>query len=134
MTHRSPLAIDDHFASIGELDGVADEVDQDLRQTPTIAMTCWHFGSHLDLERELLVGGQRLKRATDGLGNILKGVIGKIENELASLDLRQIKHVIDQAEQVLAVALKPFEYAHRLFGQLAVDAVRHQFGVDREWR
>ena len=92
-------------------------------------MTCWQFGSHLDLERELLVGGQRLKRAADCLGNILKGVIGEIEDELASLDLRQIEYVVDQAEQVSAVTLKPFEYAHRLFWQFTVDAVRHQFGV-----
>ena len=116
MTRQS-RGLDDYFASIGELDGVADKVDQDLRQAPPIAVTGWHFGGHLDLERELLVGGQRLKRAADGLGNILKGVIGKFQHELASLDLRQIKHVIDQAKQVSAVTLKPFEYAHRLFWQ-----------------
>ena len=87
MTLRSPRPYDD-FASIGELDGVADEIDQDLRQTPPVAVTGWQFGRHLDLERELLVGGQRLKRAADGLGNILKGIIGEFEDKLASLDLR----------------------------------------------
>src|SRR5271154_6047829 len=96
----------DHFASIGELDGVADEVDHDLRQAPSVTVAGWQFGSHLDLERELLVSGQRLKRAADGLGNILKGVTGKFEHQLASLDLRQIKHVIDQAKQVPAVTLE----------------------------
>ena len=101
----------------------------DLRQTTPVAMTCWHFGSHLDLERELLVGGQGLKRAADGLGNILNRVIGQFKDELASFDLRQIEYVIDQSEQVSAVTLKPFQYAHRLFWQLAVNAVRHQFGV-----
>ena len=71
-------------------------------------MTCWQFGSHFDLENELLVGGQGLKRAADGLGNIFKGVISQFEYELASLDLRQIEYIIDQSEQVSAVALKPF--------------------------
>src|SRR5580704_16921491 len=108
-------SLDDDFPCIRELDGVTDKVDQDLGQAPPIAITCWHFGGHLDLERELLVGGERLKRAADGLGNILKRIIGEIERELASLDLRQIEHVIDQAEQVSAVALQPLEYSHRLF-------------------
>src|SRR5271170_6499901 len=100
-------------------------------------MTGWQFGRHLDLERKLLVSRQRLKRATDGLGDILKRIIGKIEYQLASLDLRQIEYVIDQAEEVSAVTLKPFEYAHRLFWQFAVDAIRHQFGVAEngvQWR
>ena len=51
------------------------------------------------------------------------------EYELASLDLGQVKHVIDESEQVLAVGLKPFEYAKHILGRLAISAVRHQFGV-----
>ena len=78
-------------------------------------MTGGQFGSHLDLEGEFLVGGQGLKRAADGLGNILKGVIGELKHELASLDLRQIEHVIDQAEQMFAIALQPFQYAQHFF-------------------
>ena len=70
-------------------------------------MARWQFGSHLDFERELLVSGQRFERAADRLGNVFKGVIGEIEYKLASLDLRQVKHVIDQAKQVPAVTLEP---------------------------
>src|SRR5580704_2469138 len=92
-------------------------------------MTCWQFGRHIDLKSELLVGGQRLKRAANSLGNIFKRVIGEIKRELASLNLRQIEYIIDQAKQVSAVTFKPFEDTHRLFWQLTVDAVRHQFGV-----
>src|SRR5580704_6928087 len=78
----------DHFPSVGEFYGVTDEIDHDLRQAATVTMACWQFRSHLDLERELLVSGEGLKRAADSLGNILKGVIGEFEYELASLDLR----------------------------------------------
>src|SRR5262249_46820910 len=45
------------------------------------------------------------------------------------LNLRQIEHVIDQSEQVLAVGLKPLEYAEHFLGWLAVSAVSHQFGI-----
>src|SRR5579864_254155 len=131
------LSLDDHFPSIGELDRVADEIDQDLRQAPPVAMTCWQFAGDLDLEAELFVDRQWLKRAADSLSNVFEGIIREFEHQLASFDLGQIEHVIDQAEQVLAIALQPFEYTQRFFWQLAVDAVRHQFGIAEngvQWR
>jgi len=57
--------------------------------------------------------------------DVLNAVIGKFEDELASLDLGQIEHVIDQTEQMFSVGLKPFEYAEHLLGWLTVSAVRH---------
>jgi hypothetical protein len=48
--------LDDHFARIGELDGIADEIDQDLRQTPPVAAARGQLRSDLDLEPELLIG------------------------------------------------------------------------------
>jgi hypothetical protein len=62
----------DRFASIGELNGVPDEVDHDLHQSSPIAVACRQFSSHIDLECELLVGGQRLQCTMDGPGNILQ--------------------------------------------------------------
>jgi hypothetical protein len=41
----------------------------------------------VELERQLLVGRQRLKRAANRLGNVLNAVIGEFENQLAGLDL-----------------------------------------------
>src|SRR6516225_4795 len=120
------------FAGIGELDRVADQIDQNLRQAAAISMTRRQFGSKLELERELLVGRQRLQRAANRLGDVLNAVIGKFENQLAGLDLGQIKHVIDQSEQVFAIGLKPFEYAKHLLGRFAVSAVRHQFGIAQD--
>src|SRR5262249_46826736 len=89
-------------------------------------------GASSSLNASLFVGRQRLQCAADGLGDVLNAVIGKLENQLAGLDLGQIEHVIDQSEQVLAVGLKPFEYAEHLFGWLTVSAVRHQFGVAQD--
>src|SRR6516165_640960 len=121
------FGLDGNFARIGELNGVADKIDQDLRQAAAVAAARWQLGSYLDLERKLLVCRQRLKRAANGLGNVLNAVIGKFENQLASLDLGEIKHVIDQSEQMLAVGLKAFEYAMHLIGWFTISAVHHQF-------
>ena len=53
------------FAGIGELDGVANEIDQDLRQAPTVTAARGQLRSHLDFEQELFVGCQRLQRAAN---------------------------------------------------------------------
>src|SRR5215472_17399093 len=89
------FGLDGDFAGIGELNGVAHKIDQYLRQAPAIAVARRQLRSDLDFESELLIGGQRFKRAADGLGNILDAVIGKFENQLAGLDLREIEHVVD---------------------------------------
>src|SRR6516225_2739518 len=118
--------LDGDLAGIGELDRVANEIDQDLRQATAIAVARRQFGGQLELERKLFVGCQRLERTANRLGNVLNRVIGKFEFELAGLDLGQIEHVIDQPKQMLAVGLKAFEYAKHLLGCLAVSAVRNQ--------
>src|SRR6516165_2944088 len=126
------FGFDGDLARIGELDGIANEIDQHLRQAAAISMTRRQFGSKLELERELFVGRQRLQRTAHGLGDVLNAVIGKFENQLAGLDLGQIKHVIDESKQVLAVGLYSFEYAQHLLGRLTVSAVRHQFSVAQD--
>src|SRR6516225_1389421 len=126
------FGLDGHFARIGELNRVADEIDQDLGQAATVAVAWRQVGSQLKLERELFVGRQRLKRAANRLGYVLNAVIGKFEDELAGFDLGEIEHVIDQTEQMFAVGLKAFEYAEHLLGRLAIRAVRHQFGVTQD--
>src|SRR5215813_4407619 len=64
--------------------------------------------------------------------NVLNAVIRKFEFELTGLDLRQIEHVIDESEQMLAIGLKAFEYAKHVLGRLAISTVRHQFSVPQD--
>src|SRR5215472_9549578 len=90
------------------------------------------MGSYLHFEPELLVGSQRLKRAANGLRDILNGIIGEFEDELAGLDLGKVEHVIDEPEQVSAVGLKALEYAKHFLGWLTISAIRHQFGIAQD--
>src|SRR6516165_8645314 len=46
------FGLDGDFAGIGELNGVADEIDQHLRQTAAVAVARRQVGSKLELERE----------------------------------------------------------------------------------
>src|SRR6516165_4522673 len=118
------FGLDGDFADISELDGIADEIDQDLRQAAAVAMARGQLRSHFNFERQLLVSSQRFKRAADSLSNILNAVIGQFEHKLACLDLGQIEHVVDESEQVFAIGLKALEDAQHLLGWLAVSAVR----------
>src|SRR6516162_1948220 len=117
------FGLDGNFARISELDGVANKIDQNLSQSSAVTMAWWQFRGHLDFEGQLFVSRQRLQRAADCLGNVLNGVIGEFEDELASLNLGQIEHVIDQSQQVPAIGLKAFEYAEHLLGRLAISAI-----------
>src|SRR5262249_18392309 len=56
----------------------------------------------------------------------------EFEFQLTSLDLGEVKHVIDEPKQVLAIALQSLEHYQHLFRRLAVSAVRHQFGVTKD--
>src|SRR5688500_7727349 len=47
---------DFHFTGIGELDRIADKVEQDLRQATLVATALREAGCHVSLEYELLVG------------------------------------------------------------------------------
>ena len=63
-TKNAPIVrfgLDRDFAGIGELDGVADEVNQNLRQAPAVAAAGWQLRGNLDLEGELLVARQWLE-------------------------------------------------------------------------
>jgi hypothetical protein len=51
-----------------------------------VAMPRRQFGGQIELKREFLVGRQRLKRAADRLGDVLNGIIGQFEHQLASFD------------------------------------------------
>jgi hypothetical protein len=42
-----------------------------LGQAAAIALARWQIGSQINLEGEFFVRRQRLKRAADGLGNVL---------------------------------------------------------------
>ncbi len=82
--------------------------------------------------KELLVRRQRLDRTVNGLGDALERVIGKIEDKLAGLDLRQIEHVVDEPKEMPAIAFKPFEHAEHFFRRLAINAVRQELGIAQD--
>ena len=63
------------------------------------------------------------------MDDVLERVVRKIERQFTGLDFRQIEHVIDQAEEVLAVGVQAIEHLAHLVRRLAVDVVENKLGV-----
>ena len=89
------------LAALGELDGVADQVDQDLAQpagSPTRAVG--HVGGDVAGQLQALArgrAGQRLHACRSSMSRRSKSIA--LEVELAGLDLREIEDVVDDRQQ-----------------------------------
>src|SRR5262249_53569505 len=119
---------DKHLASVGELDGVADEIKEHLGQALLIAEANVEGLLHLGLERELLVLCQRLCGRTYRLDHALDRILGHVESELAGFDLGDVEHGIDEAQQMLAVGADAGKGIEGLLTQGLVEAFLHEFG------
>ena len=91
---------DDDLALLGELDGVADEVQQHLTQPPGIAEHhVGHVGRDVAGELEPFSAGaqrQQLGRVAHGLAQV---ELDALQIEPPGLDLREVEDVVDDGEQ-----------------------------------
>jgi hypothetical protein len=81
---------DTDFASVGELDGVANQVEQHLREPLLVAKPNRQRFGHLRPERELLVLRERFGGRTHGLDHALNLVCRHVQGELAGFDLGDV--------------------------------------------
>ncbi len=127
---------DGHFAPLGELDGIADQVDQHLLE---LVGVCLQSGQVvLDPGRQCQATGFCLHlHHVDQLGNQRSGAGGvDLQLHAPGLDLRQVENVVDQAEQVLAVAVNLLRVAELALPEHAIavllqDAGEADDGVQR---
>src|SRR5262249_53330970 len=97
--------LDRDLALIGKLDGIADEIEHDLRKPTLVAMAYWQIQAYDRGQGELLSGCERLHGYDDGVDNVLERIVPKIKRQLTSFDFGEVEHVVDQAEQVLPIGL-----------------------------
>ena len=95
----------DHLAAFGELDGVAEQVGEDLAQL--VPVTQHHEGDvlgHLHPKQQALGVGTQTED-----GGQVRNQVAKIEDRdaqlgVASLDLGHVQDIVDDRQQVLAAA------------------------------
>ena len=99
------------FARVGELDGIADQVQQDLRDAPLVAASRRQMRRHFGFEYQVLFAAASGSTAlTDAVDDLLDRIVGQRQRELTGLDLGQVEHVVDEPEKMPAVALDALEH------------------------
>ena len=114
---RVQQPVDDaHLAGLGELDGIAHQIDENLPQAGRIGED--GFGQRavgLDGERQALsVGPSSHQRGHVG-ENLPGGGGNALDVELAGLDLGDVEDVVDQGQQHFAVAADGVEVVPAIF-------------------
>src|ERR1700732_2958301 len=122
-------SLDRNLPLIGKFDRIADEVEQHLGDAAFVSPAGRKIGSKLDVQGNLFLQCQGLDQAEHGLHDILERIIGKGEAELPCLDLGEVKHVVNQAEEVLAVALDALKDGAHLLRRLPINVVNNELGI-----
>ena len=106
----------------GELDGVGDEVKQDLAQPVGIAveeLRC--FGRCLPAEVKLLGASLIGESLDDILHDAPQVEIHVVQNDLPSLDLGQVQDVIDERQKRAAAGLDDLGVSELLFAETGIE-------------
>ena len=107
------LDVDRDLAALGgELEGVGQQVEDDLLELVRIDRQLDGMGRVLEIEADLLLVGQGLDRGEQGRDEFDEVDAPDLEPHPALLELVQVEEVVDELEQLVAVAL------HRLEGVL----------------
>ena len=123
LARRAPGGgdFDDHFALVGELHGVADEIDQDLPQPGHVADQDLGNGIvHQVGEVEVLLGGlgrQQIHGLLDA-GVEFEGMVFQLQ--LAGFDLGEVQDVIDDGQQRVGAAAGGLDIIALLVRQFGV--------------
>ncbi len=99
---RLQLGADRDLAGVGELDGVADEVDQNLTQQPSIAAKD-RRSPRIDeaAEREALAPSGHGNDVGNAFDERREVELDRLAVQLVGLDLREVEDVIDDRQQVV---------------------------------
>ena len=113
---------DRHAALVGELHGVAGEVQQHLAQAAAVGQHAGrHVGAAAALDLQPLLGRQRPQQADDV---VHEGAhVGPLRHQiqLAGLDLRQVEDVVDDGQERLRRAERHAHPLALLLGQLLLE-------------
>jgi hypothetical protein len=106
---RATTRLHRNLAVAGELERVAEQVHEDLADPLAVEDDLGRGAGILPGEADPLLHGQRPVLGDHRLDQLARIERLGIDRQPARLDLRQIEDLVDQAEQVAAPALDPFE-------------------------
>src|SRR5262245_25074799 len=89
-----------YFTGIGELDRVAQQVEQYLGRSPFVPIGSWQSRRYDHFQGKLLLRRQRLGHCDCRLHSLIHRVVRQRELEGSRFDLGKIKHIVDEPEKV----------------------------------
>ena len=115
------------LASVGKFDGVIGVVDQNLSQTQWIAKQVWrHVTRDVHNQLQTLIGCFFGHQADHVIQQVLQLEVDDFRAHLAGLNFRQVKDVVDDAQQMVAGGLDPAQVIALPGCEFsALDQVRH---------
>jgi hypothetical protein len=114
--------MDKHFAILSELDSVADNVEQNLAKTETVAFELGrHVAVHNIVELEAFVNSHRRGKVVDFFDQRTDIHPVHVELDHASFCLRQVKDIVDQTTQAFSASSDDTNMLHLLCRQVAVN-------------
>ena len=117
---------DDDLALLGEFDGIADEIDQDLTEPPRVpGQRVGHVGRDAAGQFQALGVGPLREGAQGVFHGHAEAERGDLEVELARLDLREVEDVVDHRQQGVGRRLDQAQVFALLGRELRV---QHQLG------
>jgi hypothetical protein len=123
----------DRPAALGELQRVAEQIDEDLLERLGIGVDLRQLVERLHLEPHALALGERPRAVDDPLRHLRHAHRLAPDRELLALDLREIEEIVDQLQQPQAVALHRLEVAALHLGDRAELPAEHRLdGRQRE--
>src|SRR5690349_11541674 len=126
-----------HLTFVGEFDGVSNEVEYDLGEALLVTHANRKLLANLGREHELLGFRQRLGCRAHGLDDIFERILAKVQSELAGLNLGDVEHGVNQAQEMLAIGPNAAEGFRGLWTLWLIETLLNQFGIAKdgsEWR
>ena len=103
---RQRHGLQGHVAGLGELDRIAQQVEQDLPQPQRIAAhPARHAGGDAVMERQPALARHRPHQRGDIVQQRMQVELDLLQLQLAGFDLGQVQRIVDQAQQMRAGAL-----------------------------
>ena len=116
-------------AVLGELRGIADEVQQALAHLHLVGVHGAEVRGQRQHEAVALPGDEGGRRRHDLVDHRLHGEGHGLHGHAAGLDLRQVEHVVDEAEQVAGVGLDLLHVLDEPAMAELLDLLRHHAAV-----
>ena len=99
----------DAAAGGSELDRVREEIEDDLAHAPLVAVDEVDVGGPRERELDAVPGRPLAHHDDAALECLTEREVGELELDLSGLDLRQVEHVVDQRQQMVAGREDVFE-------------------------